>query len=288
MSERQYTIGFANLDEDNPFAVRLREGLEAAAVRHGDVELVLRDNDLNSEIAAANIAEFVQHPVDLAMIFHIDEREGPKLVVPLTHAGIPVISVIHAIPLTTYFGVNNEQAGQMIGEDLAAWIHEHWNNEMDKVIALTNQRIVKSALQRISAALNALIANTSLSMDSVLYLDDGGLPETTSQRVHEILTGWGESHRIAIIALGDHIAISALQAARELGREEDIVIGGMDGIFVEEEEALKPASRLVYSLSFDTGLFGEQLLDLAIRILQGEQVPRQQLMPPTRFDRAKL
>jgi ribose transport system substrate-binding protein len=286
MAEKaRYTIGFANLDEDNPLAVRLREALEAAATRQGNVDLVLRDNDLSSEQAAANIADFVSHPVDLAMIYHIDERAGANLVVPLTRASIPVISVIHAIPMTTHFGVDNDRAGQLIGEDLADWIAANWDGHIDKVIALTNQRIVKSALQRISAALNALTARSGLDSDKILYLDDGGLPETTDQRVREILTSWGETHKVAIIALGDHIAAAALRAARDLGREGDIVIGGMDGIFLDEAEIRKPDSRLVYSLSFDIERFGEELLGLAIRLLQGERVLRQHLMPPTRFKR---
>lgn len=284
MNQGQYTIGFANLDERNPLAVRLREGLVTAVARHGNIDLIVRDNALDLQKARANISEFIDLPVHLAMIFHIDEREGTQLVAPLTRKNIPVISIIHPIPLTTCLGLDNKHAGQVVGEDLAKWIQVNWNGQLDRVLALTNMRVVKSIPERIGAALETLAAHIPLKPDDVMYLDDCGLPEITIDRVREILERWREFHHIAMIALGDHIALAALEATRALGREEDIVVGGMDGI-VPAEESRNPASRLIYSLAFDGEHFGEQLLDLAVRILKGERVPRQQLIPLKRRTR---
>jgi ribose transport system substrate-binding protein len=283
MAEKRYTIGLANLDERNPLAARLREGLESAAARYENIELMVRDNALDLARARANVEAFVRLPVDLAMIFHIDEREGADLVVPLTRSNIPVISVIHAIPLTTFVGLDNRRAGQMVGEDLGNWIQANWNGQVDKVLALTNLRVVRPISERIGAALEVLRSQTGLHPDHILYLDDGGLPEVTRERVQEILQRWHDLHRIVVIALGDHIALAALETARALGREGSIVVGGMDGIQAAVEEFNNPDSRLIYSLSFDSQAFGEQLLDLATRILDGQHVQRQQLVPLARF-----
>ncbi len=42
--EKNYLIGFANLSERMIFAKQVRRSLEAAAERHGDIELLIRDN----------------------------------------------------------------------------------------------------------------------------------------------------------------------------------------------------------------------------------------------------
>jgi ABC-type sugar transport system substrate-binding protein len=285
MDEERYTIGFANLDERNPFAVRIREGIENAASQYPNIDLMVRDNALDLQRAKDNIEAFVSHPVNLAIVFHIDERQGANLIVPLTRKNIPVISLIHGIALTTFLGLDNVQAGQIVGEELTKWIQAQWNGQVDRVIALINQRAVKPISERISAALEVLQAHTNLETDHILYLDDGGLPDITYERIQEVLQRWDDLRRIVIIALGDHIALGALEAARDMGREEDVIIGGMDGIQIAEDEFNNPDSRLLYSLNFDTGQFGEILLDLALRILQGERVPRQQLMPPNRLTR---
>lgn len=72
----EFTIGFANQDEKNPFAVAVRQALEAEVAQHPDLRLIVRDNDLDTEKAKAHALEFAEIPVDLAIIFHIDERAG--------------------------------------------------------------------------------------------------------------------------------------------------------------------------------------------------------------------
>jgi ABC-type sugar transport system substrate-binding protein len=281
MDKESYTIGFANLDERNSFAVSMRKGLEVAVSKQANVNLITRDNALDMAKAKANIEEFVNLPVDLAVIFHIDEREGGSLIVPLTRKNIPVISVVHAIPMTTYFGLDTEQAGQVIGEDLVKWIQTNWDGQVDKVLALTNMRAVNSIPNQIGAALKELLAHTQLDEKNILYFDDGGLPEVTYERVHNIIQCWSEFHRIVVIALGDHIALAAFEAVRALGREADTLFGGMDGLDMAVEELNKLDSRLLYSLAFDSEGFGERLLGLALRTLQGEKVPRAERMPFT-------
>ncbi|MBA3869718.1 MAG: hypothetical protein H0X30_11255 [Anaerolineae bacterium] len=183
--------------------------------------------------------------------------------------------------MTTYFGLDTEQAGQVIGEDLGKWIQANWNGQVDKVLALTNMRAINSIPQQIGTALKQLLSQTQLNDKNILYFDDGGLAGVTYQRVYNIIQSWSEFHRIAVIALGDHIALAALEATRALGREGDVIIGGMDGLDVASEELNKSDSRLLYSLAFDNEKFGEHLLDLALCTLQGEKVPRVERMPFT-------
>ncbi|MEP6984337.1 MAG: hypothetical protein ABI970_01980, partial [Chloroflexota bacterium] len=168
-----------------------------------------------------------------------------------------------------------------IGEDLGKWIQANWNGQVDKVLALTNMRAINSIPQQIGTALKQLLSQTQLNDKNILYFDDGGLAGVTYQRVYNIIQSWSEFHHIAVIALGDHIALAALDAIRALGREGDVIIGGMDGLDVAAEELNKPDSRLLYSLAFDNEKFGEHLLDLALRTLQGEKVPRVEQMPFT-------
>jgi len=140
-------------------------------------------------------------------------------------------------------------------------------------------RAVNSIPQQIGAAIKQLLSQTQLDDKNVLYFDDGGLPEITSERVRDIIQSWGEFHHIVVIALGDHIALAAFEAIRALGREADTLIGGMDGLDIAAEELNNPDSHLLYSLSFDNERFGERLLDMALGTLQGEKVPRVERVP---------
>src|SRR5258706_155968 len=110
MPERQYTIGLANLGEQIPFAVTVRQSIEATAALQPNLSLVVRDNDLDSNKALANIEEFAALPVDLAIIYHIDEHLGPVLNNTLVKKKIPVLAIDIPIAWTVFFGINNRKA----------------------------------------------------------------------------------------------------------------------------------------------------------------------------------
>ena len=54
-----YKIGFANLTERMPFAVQVRLGLEQAAAAQKNVDLLIRDNDLDRQRALENVDWFI-------------------------------------------------------------------------------------------------------------------------------------------------------------------------------------------------------------------------------------
>jgi ABC-type sugar transport system substrate-binding protein len=94
-----FTIGFSNLSERHIFAVIVREGLQITAAQYPDVTVLARDNDYDSERALANAREFAEMGVDLAIIFHIDERVGSTMRATLQqHRAIPIIARGHSIP----------------------------------------------------------------------------------------------------------------------------------------------------------------------------------------------
>ena len=53
--ERQFKIGFSNIAEKMPAVAYRRETLEMAARQYSNVELVVRDNDLDDEKALASV-----------------------------------------------------------------------------------------------------------------------------------------------------------------------------------------------------------------------------------------
>jgi hypothetical protein len=71
--QTRYRIGFANLTEDIPFGRDVRRGLELAARRHQELELLVADNRLSGELALTLADHFIAQNVDLMIEFQIDE-----------------------------------------------------------------------------------------------------------------------------------------------------------------------------------------------------------------------
>jgi len=270
-----YTIGFSNLAESIPSCAYRRQTLEAAALQYPDLHLVLRDNDLNDEKALANVEEFARLPVDLAIIFHINERLGSVLSQPLMKKSIPIIAVDVPILFTTYFGANNQRAGWLAGESLGQWISANWNGEIDRVLATAESRVTSIVRQRLDYALKALAEHASYDANRVLFMECGSNRTTAAQRAYEVLQGWPDSRRIAVIGINDDSALGVLDAARVLGREADVAISGQGADAAVREEMRRPNSPFIASTDFRMSDYGPRLIDLAVRILSGERVPSQ-------------
>lgn len=275
------TIGFSNLSEQHSFAVIVREGLEAAAAQYPDVNLIVRDNDMDNERALAIAQEFAAYPVDAAIIYHIDERIGPNVRAILYRQRVTsIISVDIPIPMTIFLGINNRQAGLLVGEALGKWIQTHWDGQVDRVLVVTEQRVLGAVQQRLDFGLHALANYVNFDPKMVLRLDGGNHREHSAANVHSVLERWDAYHRIAAICLNDDSALGVLDAARALGREADVAVTGQNANLAIEEFRANPDTRLVASANYFPEQYGERLLDLALRMLAREKVPPENFIEP--------
>ncbi len=273
-SDQVYTIGFCNLSEKLPFAVSVRRGLEAAVAAHPNLRLISRDNDYDTARAITNAREFADAKVDLGIIYHMDERANPLIANIMLRQAIPVIAVdIPVAPWITFFGVDNAQAGHLVGTELGKWIKQHWHGQVDKIIVMTDNRVLGEVRKRTDQALVALSEWASFSPDDVLHLDSGNIYDIAYERALPVLERWKNYHRIAVIGMNDNTALGALDAARALGREADVAVVGQ-GADLAVAELRNPDSRLIASTAYFPERYGAQLVDLALRIFRGEKLER--------------
>jgi ribose transport system substrate-binding protein len=275
-----YTIGFSNLSERHTFAVIVREGLEITAAEYPDVTVVARDNDYDSERALANAREFADIGVDLAIIFHIDERVGSTMRATLQqHRAIPIIAVDIPIPVTYFFGIHNQQAGLLVGDALGQWIQDNWNAQVDRVLIVTEKRVLGVVQQRLEYGLKGLANRVQYEKDAVFYVDGGNQREISARNSHEVLARWSDFHHIAVIGLNDDSAMGVLDAARALGRESDVAVVGQNADLAVTEFR-NPHTRLIASANYFPEQYGPRLMELAWKLLQGERLAREHFIEP--------
>ena len=277
---RPYVIGFSSLTEKLSFAQGVRTSLEAEAARYPEVTLIVRDNDQDDRRALANSQEFADLPVDLAMIYHINERVGPKLAQPLRSKRIPVISVEVAIPFTTFLGIDNQQMGLLSGQALGEWIAAHWQGQVDKILLLTDYRLTGMIKRRLEYAVAGMASVIDISGIAPFFIDSGNIREVAAKNALPVLENWGTDQRIAVIGQNDDTTLGAIDAAKMLGMESHVAGVGYGATEIALEELKTPGSSLVASIDMYPEKYGEPLLDLALRMLNSEKVPATNLIQP--------
>jgi ABC-type sugar transport system substrate-binding protein len=268
-----YTIGFSNLAESLPSIAYRRQTLERAAAQHPQLRLVIRDNDMNDEKALAHVEEFVAIPVDLAIIFHINERIGPQLRAPLLKKRIPIIAVDNPIPMTTFFGMNNRTVGTAVGKSLARWVLNHWDGHVDKILIMTDSRLTGVVRDRIDYSLKGFTNQIPVNNTDIFYIDGGSNRVDSAQRSLSVLERWKDYKRIVVIGVNDDSALGVLDSVRQLGCEERFAIVGHGGDEPIRREINNPKSAYVASSDIGMDQYGPCLIDLSLQILSGQRVP---------------
>jgi ribose transport system substrate-binding protein len=269
-----YKIGFANLGENMSFAVDVRRGLEQAAQNVSNIDLILADNQLSGKVALRVADRLIAEGVDLVIEYQIDERVGGLLMDKFNRANIPVIAVDIPLVGATYFGVDHYRAGHMAGVALGRWLAEYWDGAFDHLIILEERRTGAVPATRIQGQLDGLQEIIGdISDSAILYLDSGNTTEISQANMLQALQELPDARRLAVISFNDDAAFGAICAARELGREDDVVIVGQGADRIVRKEIRHPESRLVGSTAYWPEQYGAKLIDVALKILAGDAVP---------------
>jgi ribose transport system substrate-binding protein len=270
---KRYKIGFANL-ANIPFAVRVREGIERAAKQAGNIDLVEADNELNGATALVNAKSFVTQEVDGVIEFQTDEKFGPAIMDLFKPKKIPVIAIDIPMPGATFFGVNNRPAGRMAGEGLGRWIKQHWDSKVDALIMLELPQSGPVPAQRLAGEREGLESIVGkIPESSVKHLDSKNTTEMANRLIRDGLSTLPQVHHIAIVCINDDTAVGAINAARAVGRENDIAVTAVDGSEVGRREIRKPNSPHKGSTASFPEKYGDKIIPAMLKLLKGEKLP---------------
>ena len=272
---KHYQIGFANLTEDqSEFAIDVRYGLEQAAHQAGNINLIMADNRLDPEVALNVADQLVTSSVDLAIEYQINEQVGGMVSSKFNTAKIPVIAVDIPMVGATYFGVDNYRAGYMGGKALGKWIGDHWQGHVDHVIVLQYADAAPLPATRMKGQLEGLESVlVELPQDKITVVNGGTTANKFEQAVDGVFQQLNSSQRVAILSFNDNASIGALRAAQKYDRTENLVIVGQGADRLVRQEIRKANSPIIGATAFWPERYGEQLIEIAMRILSGDSVP---------------
>jgi ribose transport system substrate-binding protein len=210
-------------------------------------------------------------------MYHVNQRFSPELKKALHLT--PVIAVDIPMTLTPYFGVNNREAGEMLGTALADWVDKYWQGQLDKLLVLVEARVLDAVRERVHSPVEVLMQRFPNLTDSVFYVDCGNTYTATLQNTTDVLSTWRDHNRIAIVGFNEDSTIGALDAAKSLGMSQQIVVGGHGASQMLMDRMKEPDTRLAATTAYYPEQYGEPLLDMALRVINKERSARTTYVP---------
>jgi len=188
-------------------------------------------------------------------------------------ANIPVIAIDIPHPGATYFGANNYQAGLIGGRALGLWAKNNWDSTIEEVVQMELPLAGPLPQLRITGMMAGLSeVLPRIERVPVVRLDGKGVFERSLSVVRRHLQRI-PSRRTLVVAINDPSALGALRAFEEAGRSHLAAVIGQNAIKEAREELRRPDTRLIGTVAYFPERYGEELIPLAVSILQKKPVP---------------
>ncbi len=267
-----FTLGFASQATDSEFSREVSRGIERVA-RREHIHLVSVDNHYSAKTALRNADQLIRQRVNLVLEFQTYEQVAPAIAAKFAEAGIPLIAIDIPHPGAVYFGADNYRAGVLGGQALGRWVKEHWNGEVEAVLLLELPIAGPVPQLRLSGTLDGLCqALPGLSPRLAVHLNGKGEFGASLDVVRKYLRRT-PPRRTLIAAVNDPSALGALRAFEEAGRIDLCVAMGHGTTTDAREELRRPGTRLIGSIAYFPEQYGEELIPLALSILQNKEAP---------------
>lgn len=270
-TNRVVRLGFA-AQTDSEFSRQVAQGMERAAARHG-VHLITVNNRYSAQTALKNADLLIREGVDLVIEFQTYERVAPVIASKFLEANIPVIALEIPHPGATYFGANNYQAGMIGGRALGRWAKVHWNGQVEEVLLL-ELPIAGSLPQLRIAGFLAGLRQEAHDIDRavITHLDGKGGFERNLEIVRKHLRRCPR-RRTLIGGINDMAVLGAIRAFEEVGAAHLCAAVGQNGIMDARLELRRRGSRLVGTVAYFPERYGDEVIPLALGILQRKPLP---------------
>ena len=221
----KYVIGMSQCNLGEPWRVAMNDQIAMAAEKHPEFEVIFADAAQDNSKQIADIENFVQMGVDLIIT-------SPNEATPLTNAvsaaydaGIPVILLDRKIDgdkYTQFIGADNVDMGRIAGEYIADTLLP----DGGKVCEIKGLEGTSGGIDRDNGFREVIKKNDKIEIVAVNNAD--WLREKAITVAEEMLQTNDEID--LFLALNDPMAEGAYIAAKNAGREGDILFVGFDGL----------------------------------------------------------
>ena len=267
-----YTIGFAAQSTDSEFSQDVSESLHRVAERE-QIRLIAVNNNYSPKTALRNADLLIKEGVNLVLEFQAYEHVAPIISSKFVEANIPVIAIEIPHPGATYFGADSYQAGVIGGRALGRWAKENWDGKVEEVLLLELPLAGSLPQLRITGALAGLHQTLpGMAMTTITHLEVKGDFEHSLDVVRRHLRRTG-ARRTLVATVNDPSALGALRAFEESGRVNECAVIGQNATRAARDELRRAGTRLIGSVGYFPERYGEELIPLALAILQKKPTP---------------
>lgn len=270
--ESPWVIGYSQCNLGEPWRVQMNADVKKAADADNRVKVIYKDAQNDTLRQRSHIEEYVSQGVD-AIIISPKEVSLREPIAKAFKAGIPVIILDRAVEgedFTQFIGADNK----IIGEAAGRWIAKKLGGK-GNVVELKGLQTTIPGQDRNSGFRKGIEGS---DIKIVFEADMKWLEPNARKEMESALSRFDDIQ--LVYAHNDPGAHGAWLAAKAAGREKDIIFVGIDALPQEGQQYVKQG---VLGASFEYPTGGREAIQNAAKILGGEQLPKNVVLPSKYF-----
>jgi galactofuranose transport system substrate-binding protein len=281
-AEDRITMGFAQVGAESGWRTANTKSVQESAAAAG-IDLQFSDAQQKQENQIRAIRSFVQQRVDVIAFSPVVESGWDTVLMEAKRANIPVILTDRAIDspdeslYVTFLGSDFVEEGRKAGQ----WVVQQYADSSEPVNVVELQGTTGSApaIDRQQGFVESIAQNPNIK---VIASQTGDFTRSGGRQVMEAFL---QSHPDidVLFAHNDDMGLGAIEAIEAAGKRPgtDIKIVTVDAVR-DGMQAL--ADGKINFIVECNPLLGPQLMDLAKKVVAGEQVPKRVVTEETVFD----
>jgi len=275
---KAYTVGVTLLTKEHPFYQELEAAMRETAAEH-NVKLNIQSAQFEMEKQQSQIENFITQHVDALVVCPVDSDTIGGAITRANKAGIPVFTADIAAnsgDVVCHVASDNVEGGRVAGEYMAKLL-----KGKGKIIIIDHPKVM-SVVDRTKGFVEAISKYPGIK---IVARPPGDGERTTSMSVMENML---QSHPdiSGVFAINDSTSLGALAALRQ-SKRKDVVIVGYDGDPEAREEILKGTPLKADAVQYPREI-GSTMIEMVVKYLNGEQVPKKVPVEVGIIDKASL
>lgn len=272
---KNYNIGYSNMQVKEDFFITVEAGIKKAAEDAGyQYNTTISDRDAAK--MKQNIEALVTKGANIIIDFNVLPEAGSAIATDLQKEGIPMLSIDCLYDGAYFFGVNNLEAGKLLGEATTSFVDSKFGGELQYIVNLYDEASGAEVKKRCDGVVEVLKAKYNVPDENIIWLDSKADDVKTQTMTKDWLNSHPDASKVVFVGQNDDRGYAINSAVEGLGREADslIVSHNADPSSVEnlQKHVTDKDTAWVCTASYNSHLYGQQIMDMATRILNGEKV----------------
>ena len=262
------TIIFSQCNNAEPYRAAQNDLLRKLCEAESDIELVVMDGQADANRQISQIETAIRQRPDLLIVAPLEREPLSAVMGDAVDAGLPVICLERDIVepnYTTYIRCDNKAIGRMAGQ----WIVDHLTakhgSPKGNIVELKGSQGVEGAINRHGGAHEILKKHPDIKVVHTAVAN--WFQPEAMDRMTEALNANPAGSIDVVYGHNDPMAYGAYLAAKEKGREKEMVFVGVDGLASEGAQYVQDG---ILGVTFEYPLCVDKAMEVGLKILRDD------------------